>query len=74
MMHVAEAAGRLVRDTKGRRIAEKGADVDELDPFWSRLLRDGDVVEADADGKPLTKATAAPAATAPTPSSKATSA
>lgn len=43
-MLVNPASGALVRDPSTYRAIEAGTDVDPLDPYWSRLIIDGDVV------------------------------
>lgn len=46
-MQIVSVPGRLVRDPATRRVVDDtGVDIDPIHPHWSRLLADGDVVEA----------------------------
>jgi hypothetical protein len=45
-MIVKPALGALVRDPATRRAVEPGAIVNETEPYWSRLIRDGDMLHA----------------------------
>lgn len=44
-MIVKPASGALVRDPLTRLAVEAGATVDPNDPYWARLIADGDLVE-----------------------------
>jgi hypothetical protein len=45
-MIVKPALGALVRDPATRRAIEAGDEVDAQQPYWSRLLTDGDLLPA----------------------------
>ncbi len=48
-MNIVSVPGRLVRDPVTRRVIDDTPiAIDPTDPTWSRLLADGDVVEAPA--------------------------
>ena len=69
---VTVAAGRVVKDPRGRNVPEKFS-VNPDDPFWARRLMSGDVVAVDAKGAD-DKAPAAPATKASASDSKGVSA
>lgn len=49
MIHLVVCEGRRVRDPKTKQlVGPKGVKVDEIDTYWFRRLRDGDVKIADA--------------------------
>lgn len=46
-MIIVSVPDRLVRDPATRRVVDAtGLNVNELDPYWARLLTDGDVKQA----------------------------
>ena len=45
-MIVNPAADALVRDPTTGRAIEAGAEINETEPYWARLLVDGDIVPA----------------------------
>lgn len=46
-MQIVSVEGRLVRDPVTRRVVDTaGIDVDPSDPYWARMLADGDVAPA----------------------------
>lgn len=56
-----------LRDASGRLVGNGPVDVDSRDPFWRRLIRWGDVVEAPAA---TAKTTSAPTAAATAPAAQ----
>jgi hypothetical protein len=48
-MLVNPAPGALVRYPASRRAVEPGDDIDPTDPYWSRLIIDGDLIAAPAE-------------------------
>lgn len=56
-MIVDPAPGALVRDPATALAIEAGTTVDENDPYWARLLVDGDIVASPAAAGPRTTRT-----------------
>jgi hypothetical protein len=65
MIKVRAADGRRVRHPATRQlIPAEGLMVNDHEQHWFRRLRDGDVIEIDDDGNPVSKPAAEPPATA----------
>lgn len=66
-MIVDPAPGALVRDPATQTALAPGADVDEHQPYWGRLLADGDLApsEPEAEPAPVVEADATPTPDAP---------
>lgn len=69
-MFVKPAAGRTVRDpVKGTFLPEEGTEVAES-MFWTRRLRDGDVIAVDTSAPAVKSSAAAKGADTPTTADK----
>jgi len=67
---VTTAAGRVVKDPRGGAVPDKFW-VETDDPFWSRLVAAGDVIETTADTGSAMPVSGAAVASATTPSTAA---
>jgi hypothetical protein len=57
-MDIVSVPGRLVRDPVTRRVVDQTPiTIDETEPYWVRLLADGDVVEGPAPASAKAAAT-----------------